>query len=85
MPEIELSAGTIEYEDSGDSGLIVVLLHGLVMDGSLWRKVVRELRADLRCVAPTLPVGAHLRLMRDNADLLLHGQARLVAEFLEAL
>jgi pimeloyl-ACP methyl ester carboxylesterase len=85
MPEIELSAGTIEYEDTGDSGPIVVLLHGLVMDSSLWRKVVRELRADHRCVVPTLPVGAHRRPMRANADLSLHGQASLQAEFLEAL
>jgi pimeloyl-ACP methyl ester carboxylesterase len=44
MPEIELSAGTIEYEDTGESGPIVVLLHGLVMDGSLWRKVALDLR-----------------------------------------
>ncbi len=85
MPEIELSVGTIEYEDTGDSGPIVVLLHGLVMDGSLWRKVVRDLRADHRCVVPTLPVGAHRRPMRDNADLSLRGQAKLQAEFLEAL
>jgi len=39
MQEIELSAGTIEYEDTGDSGPIVVLLHGLAMDGSVWRHV----------------------------------------------
>src|SRR6266446_8670299 len=61
MQEIELSAGIIEYEDTGGSGPIVVLLHGLVMDGSLWRHVVRELRADHRCVVPTLPVGGHRR------------------------
>ncbi len=85
MPEIELSAGTIEYEDTGNSGPIVVLLHGLIMAVSLWRKVVRELRVDHRCVVPTLPVGAHRRPMRVNADLSLRGQASLQAEFLEAL
>ena len=85
MQEIELSAGTIEYEDTGGSGPIVVLLHGLVMNGSVWRHVVRELRADHRCVVPTLPVGAHRRPMRADADLSLRGLARLEAEFLEAL
>lgn len=85
MQEIELSAGTIEYEDTGGSGPIVVLLHGLVMDGSVWRHVVRELRADHRCVVPTLPVGSHRRPMRADADLSLRGLARLEAEFLEAL
>ena len=85
MQEIDLSAGTIEYEDTGDSGPIVVLLHGLIMDSSLWRKVVLELRADYRCVVPTMPVGAHRRPMRANADLSLRGLAKLQAEFLEAL
>src|SRR5258708_38976622 len=85
MQEIELEAGTIEYEDTGGSGPIVVLLHGLVMDGSLWRHVVRELRADHRCVVPTLPVGGHRRPMRADADLSLRGLAKLQAEFLEAL
>jgi pimeloyl-ACP methyl ester carboxylesterase len=85
MPEIELSAGMIEYEDTGGSGPVVVMLHGLVMDGSLWRKVVRELRTDHRCVVPTLPVGAHRRPMRADADLSLRGLAKLEAEFLEAL
>jgi pimeloyl-ACP methyl ester carboxylesterase len=85
MPEIELSAGIIEYEDTGGSGPTVVLLHGLAMDGSLWRHVVRELRADHRCVVPTLPVGSHRRPMRADADLSLRGLARLEAEFLERL
>ena len=85
MQEIELSAGTIEYEDTGGSGPIVVLLHGLVMDGSVWRHVVRELRADHRCVVPTMPFGGHRRPMRADADLSLRGLARLEAEFLEAL
>jgi pimeloyl-ACP methyl ester carboxylesterase len=85
MQEVELSAGIIEYEDTGGSGPIVVLLHGLVMDGSLWRHVVRELRADHRCVVPTLPVGGHRRPMRADADLSLRGLAKLQAEFLEAL
>ena len=55
MQEIELSAGIIEYEDTGGSGPIVVLLHGLVMDGSVWRHVVQELREGHRCVVPTMP------------------------------
>jgi pimeloyl-ACP methyl ester carboxylesterase len=85
MQEIELSAGIIEYEDTGGSGPVVVLLHGLAMDGSLWRHVVRELRADHRCIVPTLPFGSHRRPMRANADLSLHGIAKLQAEFLEKL
>jgi pimeloyl-ACP methyl ester carboxylesterase len=85
MPEIELTAGVIEYEDTGGHDPIIVLLHGLAMDGSLWRHVVQELRADHRCVVPTLPVGSHRRPMRTDADLSLRGLAQLEAEFLERL
>src|SRR6185437_8293445 len=58
MPEIELTAGTIEYEDTGGDGPVLVLLGGLVMDGSVWDPLVQDLRADHRCVVPTLPLGA---------------------------
>ena len=60
MPEIELSVGTIGYEDTGGSGPVIVLLHGLLMDGTQWRKVVSELSPDFRCVLPTLPMGARI-------------------------
>src|SRR5918911_2864865 len=82
---VDLSAGTIEYEDTGGDGPVVVLHHGVTMDGSLWRNVVPELRDDHRVVVPTLPLGAHRRPMRPDADLSLRGQAQLVAEFLERL
>jgi pimeloyl-ACP methyl ester carboxylesterase len=84
MSEIELSAGTIEYEDTGH-GPVLVLLHGLMMDSSLWGRAVADLSADHRCVAPTLPLGAHRRPMRADADLSLPGIAGLVAEFLDRL
>jgi pimeloyl-ACP methyl ester carboxylesterase len=85
MPEVELSAGTIEFEDTGGSGPVVVLLHGLAMDGSLWRNVVGELRDGYRCVVPTLPLGSHRKPMHADADLSFRGHVRLLAEFLERL
>ncbi len=85
MPDVELSAGIIEYEDTGGDGPALVLLHGLAMDGSLWRNVVADLRPDHRCVVPTLPLGGHRRPMRPDADLSILAMVRLVAEFLEKL
>jgi pimeloyl-ACP methyl ester carboxylesterase len=85
VPQIDLTAGTIDYEDTGGEGPVVVLLHGLAMDGSLWRHVVADLRADHRCVVPTLPFGAHRRPMKPDADLSLRGQATLVEDFVERL
>jgi pimeloyl-ACP methyl ester carboxylesterase len=83
--QVELSSGTIEYEDTGGEGPILVLVHGLVMDGRQWRKVVDELRDEYRCVLPVLPMGAHRQPMNRDADLSLRGMCRLLAEFLERL
>ena len=85
MAEIELSAGPILYEDTGGEGPVFVLCHGLLMTASLWDEVVEELGPGFRCVRPTLPLGAHRRPMRADADLSLRGQVRLLAEFLERL
>ena len=85
MPEVELPAGTIEYEDTGGDGPVVVLLHGLMMDGSLWRHVVRDLGAGYRCVLPTLPLGGHRMPMRPDADLSMRGIAEIVGGFIERL
>ena len=85
MTSIELSSGTIDYTDTGGDGPVLVLLHGLMMDASLWDEVIAGLSPELRCVAPTLPLGAHRHPMRPDADLSLPGIARLVAEFMHRL
>lgn len=85
MAEVELSAGVIEYTDTAGDGPVVVLCHGLLMDGTVWRKVVPELRERYRCILPTLPLGSHRHAMRPGADLSLRGVALLLGEFLDRL
>ncbi len=85
MPEIELTAGTIDYEDTGGDGPVLVLLGGLIMDGSVWDPLVEELRGEFRCIVPTLPLGAHRKPMRADADLSMQGYVRMIAEMLERL
>ncbi len=82
---IELSTGPIEYEDTGGDGPVLVFLHGLVMDASLWAGTIDALRGSFRCIAPTLPLGAHRHPVRPGTSLSLPVIARLVAEFLERL
>ncbi len=85
MPEVELSAGVIEYGDTGGEGPPMVFIPGLAMDGRQWAGVTDELRAEYRCLTPTLPFGAHRQPMRADADLSLGGMGRIISEFLERL
>jgi pimeloyl-ACP methyl ester carboxylesterase len=85
LKQVTLSAGTIDYADSGGDGPVIVLLHGFMMDATLWDTVAANLAATHRCIVPTLPLGAHRRAMDAGADLSLRGIARLVGELLARL
>jgi pimeloyl-ACP methyl ester carboxylesterase len=82
--EAQLPQGTIVYRERG-SGEPIVFIHGLLVNGDLWRKVVPELSKDYRCIAPDLPLGSHTRPMSEAADLSPHGLAKLIDDFLAAL
>jgi len=82
--EIELSAGPIQFRDQG-SGPNIVFVHGLLVDGTLWRKVTPALEQSFRCVVPDWPLGSHRKPMRSDAELTPRSVARLVAELLERL
>ena len=82
---IDLSAGPIDYIDTGGDGPTVVLLHGVLMNNTVWRDVINELTPAFRCIAPTLPLGAHRQPMRTGADLSIDGITLLIADFLERL
>lgn len=85
MPTVRLSAGTIDYTDTGGDGPVVVLLHGVTMDGGLWDGVVAALGPGFRCVAPTLPLGSHRRPMDRPESVTHRGVAAMVGELLAAL
>jgi pimeloyl-ACP methyl ester carboxylesterase len=82
--DLTLPAGTIRYRDSG-SGTPIVFVHGLLVNGLLWRAVVPRLDDGARCLVPDWPLGSHTMPMREDADLSPRGLARLIADFLEAL
>jgi pimeloyl-ACP methyl ester carboxylesterase len=84
MKEIDLTAGTIRYRDTG-SGPPIVFVHGLLVDGTLWRKVIPALEPSFRCIAPDLPLGSHTIPMKPGADLSPPALARVIGEFIERL
>lgn len=84
METVEVPAGVIEYDMVG-SGPPVVLLHGLLMDHTLWDRVLPLLPDGFTYVRPVLPLGAHRVPMKPDVDLTLDGQVQIVADFLDAL
>lgn len=84
--DVDLPQGTIRYEDTGPRDApVVVFVHGLLVDGTLWRKVTPQLDAGLRCIVPDLPLGAHRVALNAIADRSPRGVATLLADLLEAL
>jgi pimeloyl-ACP methyl ester carboxylesterase len=84
MPRIELSAGPIDYRDTGGDGPVLVLTHGVPMNETQWRMVV-PLLSGYRCILPTLPLGGHRQPMNPGADLSQRGVALLLDEFIRRL
>ena len=84
VKEVGLAPGTIRYRERG-TGEPIVFIHGLLVNGDLWRKVVPRLADRYRCITPDLPLGSHEIPMKPDADLSIPGVARLVAEFCSAL
>ena len=81
---IDTRAGPIDYRERG-SGPPIVFVHGVGVNGDLWRHVAPGLASEYRCIVPDLPFGAHTRPLRADADLSLPGMARIVADFVENL
>ncbi|MDJ0356304.1 alpha/beta hydrolase [Paenarthrobacter sp. PH39-S1] len=84
MPQVQLSAGPIDYQDTGGAGPVLVLAHGLPMNERQWRKVTPLLNG-YRCILPTLPLGGHRHPMNPGADLSQRGVALLLGELLDRL
>jgi pimeloyl-ACP methyl ester carboxylesterase len=84
MPEIQLSQGVVRYREQG-TGTPIVLIHGLLVNGNVWDRLVPLLASQGRCIVPDLPLGSHSLPMNKDADLSPAGIAGLIAEFMDRL
>jgi len=84
VQEARLPQGTIRYREMG-TGEPILLVHGFMVNGLLWRKVAPRLAADFRVIAPDWPMGSHPVPLGPGADLTPSGFARLVADFMAEL
>jgi pimeloyl-ACP methyl ester carboxylesterase len=82
--EVQLPQGTIRYREAG-SGEPIVLVHGFMTDGELWREVIPRLAGDFRVIAPDWPLGSHHLALDRGTDLTPPGLARVIADLLTAL
>jgi pimeloyl-ACP methyl ester carboxylesterase len=65
---VEIPAGSIEYRERG-SGPPVVFVHGVGVNGDLWRRVVPQLAGDGQCISPDFPLGAHSHPLHEDTDM----------------
>ncbi len=82
MRELHLPECTIRSYDAGE-GEPLVLVHGMLTNANVWRKLVERLRDDHRCLTLDLPMGGHL-IPVGAVDLSPAGQAQLVVQALDA-
>ncbi|HEX2912852.1 MAG TPA: alpha/beta hydrolase [Chloroflexia bacterium] len=82
--EVSLAQGTISYRERG-SGETLLFIHGFLVNGDLWHKVVPVLSQNFHCIVPDLPLGSHVRGCNPEANLTPDGLARLISDFITAL
>ena len=79
-----LSTATIRYREVGE-GPPVVFVHGVLVNGELWRKVAPAVAAEgFRCLVPDWPLGSHTTPV-PRANLTPPGVAALIGAFLDRL
>lgn len=89
MPTVDLPLGTLHYRVAGPepgSAPVAVFVHGFLVGGTLWDRVVERLAAaGVTCVVPDWPLGSHEVPASADADLSPSGVADGVRDLLEAL
>jgi pimeloyl-ACP methyl ester carboxylesterase len=89
MADVALKQATIEYQEFGPQDSVhapVLFVHGILVDGRLWREVAEGLgRRGFRCIVPTWPLGSHSVPVNDTTALSLPGVAAMINDAIVAL
>lgn len=82
--QLTTPTATIRYRERG-TGPPVLFVHGLLVNGDLWRSVVPAVaEAGYRCITPDWPLGSH-QVPVPDADLSPPGVAALIADVIAGL
>ena len=82
--DVRIPQGSLSIHERGE-GEPLLFVHGLLVNGLLWRKVVDRLADQARCVTPHWPLGSHPHGLDPGADLSPLGLARVVVDTMDAL
>src|SRR4051812_20791376 len=82
--QLDLPGGPLRVHERGE-GPAVVLVHGLLVNANLWRKVVPRLAGSARVITLDLPLGAHPEALPPGTDLTPPAFGELIADAVEAL
>jgi pimeloyl-ACP methyl ester carboxylesterase len=80
---VETPSGRISYVERG-SGPVALFVHGVLLNGWLWRYQLEELAEIRRCIAPDLLAHGRTEIRADQ-DVSVTANARMLVEFLDAL
>jgi len=80
---VETPSGRISYVERG-SGPVALFVHGVLLNGYLWRHQLAELGDLRRCIAVDLLAHGHTEAAADQ-DVSVTANAHMLAQFLDAL
>ena len=81
--EVETPSGSISYVEHG-SGPAALLVHGVLLNGYLWRHQLAQLGDVRRCIAVDLMAHGHTEIS-GTQDVSVTANAHMLAQFLDAL
>jgi pimeloyl-ACP methyl ester carboxylesterase len=81
--KIDTPSGRISYVDQG-SGPVALFVHGVLLNGYLWRHQLEQMKVLRRCIAVDLLAHGNTEISATQ-DVSVTANAHMLAEFLDAL
>src|ERR1700759_4789589 len=81
--QVKTPSGTIAYAEQGD-GPVALFVHGVLLNGHLWRHQLAHLSDIRRCIAPDLLAHGATEVT-PGGDVSVTANAHMLKEFLDAL
>jgi pimeloyl-ACP methyl ester carboxylesterase len=81
--KVKTPSGTIAYREQG-RGPVALFVHGVLLNGHLWRHQLSALADIRRCIAPDLLAHGDTEIAA-NQDVSVTANAEMLAQFLDAL